>query len=205
MTDTTQTLVIASNNAGKIAELTALLAPLNLTPTAQRELGVEEVEEPAITFVENAIIKARHAARVTGLPALADDSGLAVDALGGMPGVRSARYAGPEASDSDNIDALLAALADTPDEARSAQFHCVLVYLRHADDPTPIICHGRWRGQILRERRGDGGFGYDPVFWVADHQCSAAELTRDEKSRISHRGQALALLRAQLGDTRTCS
>lgn len=205
MTDTSQPLVIASNNAGKIAELTDLLAPLNLKPRAQRELGVDEVEEPAITFVENAIIKARHAARVTGLPALADDSGLAVDALGGMPGVRSSRYAGPDASDSDNIDALLTALADTPDDARGAQFHCVLVYLRHAEDPTPIICHGRWPGQILRQRRGEGGFGYDPVFWVADHQCSAAELSRAEKGRISHRGQALKLLLAQLGNARTTS
>lgn len=199
MSTTAQTLVIASNNAGKIAELTELLAPLGLKPTAQRELGVDETEEPAVTFVENAILKARHAARATGLPALADDSGLAVDALGGMPGVRSARYAGLDASDSDNIQALLAALEGTPDEARTAQFHCVLVYLRHADDPTPIICHGRWSGRILPAPRGDGGFGYDPVFWVDELQCSAAELSRADKGRISHRGQALKLLVAQLG------
>jgi len=186
-------LVIASNNRGKIAELTELLAPLGIRPVAQGELGVSEAEEPAVTFVENAILKARHAARSTGLPALADDSGLAVDALGGQPGVRSARFAGDQASDQDNVRALLEALADVPDGDRGAQFHCVLVYLRHADDPTPIICHGRWPGSILKEPRGDGGFGYDPVFLVPEHNCSAAELTRAEKSRISHRGRALAL------------
>ena len=191
-------LVIASNNKGKIAELTDLLAPLGLQPVAQGELGVSEAEEPAVTFVENAIIKARHAARVTGLPALADDSGLAVDALGGRPGVRSARFAGNEATDSDNVEALLAALKDTPEAERSAQFHCVLVYLRHADDPTPIICHGRWPGRILAEPRGQGGFGYDPVFLVPEHGCSAAELTREQKGRISHRGRALARLLDQL-------
>jgi XTP/dITP diphosphohydrolase len=187
-------LVIASNNKGKIAELTDLLAPLGLQPVAQGELGVSEAEEPAVTFVENALIKARHAARATGLPALADDSGLAVDALDGRPGVRSARFAGEEATDNDNVEALLAALKDTPEAERSAQFHCVLVYLRHADDPTPIICHGRWPGRILAEPYGQGGFGYDPVFLVPEHGCSAAELTREQKGRISHRGRALASL-----------
>lgn len=191
-------LVIASNNKGKIAELTDLLAPLGLQPVAQGELGVSEAEEPAVTFVENALIKARHAARATGLPALADDSGLAVDALDGRPGVRSARFAGEEATDNDNVKALLAALKDTPEAERSAQFHCVLVYLRHADDPTPIICHGRWPGRILAEPRGQGGFGYDPVFLVPEHGCSAAELTREQKGRISHRGRALASLLDQL-------
>ena len=191
-------LVIASNNKGKIAELTDLLAPLGLQPVAQGELGVSEAEEPAVTFVENAIIKARHAARVTGLPALADDSGLTVDALDGRPGVRSARFAGEEATDNDNVEALLAALKDTPEAERSAQFHSVLVYLRHADDPTPIICHGRWPGRILAEPRGQGGFGYDPAFLVPEHGCSAAELTREQKGRISHRGRALASLLDQL-------
>lgn len=194
----TEKLVIASNNKGKIAELTELLAPLGMTPVAQGELGVGEADEPAVTFVENAILKARHAARATGLPALADDSGLAVDALGGRPGVRSARFAGDEASDEDNVQALLEALAEVEDERRGAQFHCVLVYLRHADDPTPIICHGRWPGTILRAPRGDGGFGYDPVFLAPEHNCSAAELSRAEKGRISHRGRALALLLEQL-------
>lgn len=191
-------LVIASNNAGKIAELDHLLSPLGLEPVAQGELGVTEAEEPAVTFVENAILKARNAARQTGLPALADDSGLAVDALDGQPGVRSARYAGPQASDADNVQALLAALKDVPEKERTAQFHCVLVYLRHADDPTPIICHGRWPGRILFEPKGDGGFGYDPVFLVPEYFRSAAELTREQKGRISHRGRALASLLEQL-------
>ncbi|MDX1801399.1 MAG: RdgB/HAM1 family non-canonical purine NTP pyrophosphatase [Marinobacter sp.] len=191
-------LVIASNNDGKLRELADLLAPLNIQPVAQRELGVTEAEEPAVTFVENALLKARHAARSTGLPALADDSGLAVDALGGRPGVRSARFAGDNASDADNIDALLSALGDRPDDERQAQFHCVLAYLRHADDPTPIICHGRWHGRILSRREGNGGFGYDPVFWVPDQACSAAQLSRVEKSRLSHRGRALRALLEQL-------
>ncbi|AHI29024.1 RdgB/HAM1 family non-canonical purine NTP pyrophosphatase [Marinobacter similis] len=194
----TDKIVIASNNKGKIAELTDLLGPLGMTPVAQGELGVGEAEEPAVTFVENAILKARHASRITGLPALADDSGLAVDCLNGQPGVRSARYAGDNASDQDNVDALLAAMASVPEGQRGAQFHCVLVFLRHADDPTPVVCHGRWPGAILSAPAGDGGFGYDPVFWVGEHQCSAAELTRAEKSRISHRGRALAQLTQQL-------
>ncbi|RBW51129.1 RdgB/HAM1 family non-canonical purine NTP pyrophosphatase [Marinobacter sp. F3R11] len=191
-------LVIASNNKGKISEFAHLLAPLGLIPVAQGELGVSEAEEPAVTFIENAILKARHAARETGLPALADDSGLAVDALGGAPGVRSARYAGAGASDLDNLNALLKAMTDVPDGQRGAQFHCVLVYLRHADDPTPIVCHGRWPGSILRAPQGEGGFGYDPIFLCPEKNCSAAELTRGEKSRISHRGRALELLMSQL-------
>jgi XTP/dITP diphosphohydrolase len=194
----TQKLVIASNNPGKIAELNDLLAPLGLQPVSQGELGVSEAEEPAVTFVENAILKARHAARETGLPALADDSGLAVDALNGQPGVRSARYAGPDATDADNVQALLAAMKDVPDAERGAQFHCVLVYLGHADDPTPIICHGRWPGRILTETRGEGGFGYDPVFLTPEYECSSAELSREQKGRISHRGRALASLLEQL-------
>lgn len=197
---TDQKLVIASNNPGKLAEFTHLLAPLGLQPIAQKELGVSEAEEPAVTFVENAILKARHAARATGLPALADDSGLAVDALRGLPGVRSARYAGPSASDSDNIQALLTALADVPASARTAQFHCVLVYLRHADDPTPLICHGRWNGRILTSVQGEGGFGYDPIFWVPETNCAAAELSKTEKGRLSHRGRALQALIQQLSE-----
>ncbi|MCL7945636.1 RdgB/HAM1 family non-canonical purine NTP pyrophosphatase [Marinobacter sp. ATCH36] len=199
MTETTDRLVIASNNKGKIAELAELLKPLGLTPVAQGELGVGEAEEPAVTFVENAILKARHAARITGLPALADDSGLAVDALGGEPGVRSARYAGESASDEDNVRALLSAMEEVPENQRTAQFHCVLVYLRHADDPTPVICHGRWPGHILAHPRGEGGFGYDPVFLVPETGTSAAELSREDKGRISHRGRALTQLLEQLG------
>lgn len=198
MNSTLTQLVIASNNKGKIAELTDLLSPLGIRPVAQGELGVSEAEEPAVTFVENAILKARHAARETGLPALADDSGLAVDALGGAPGVRSARYAGENASDNDNVQALLEAMSSVAEGERGAQFHCVLVYLRHADDPTPVICHGRWPGSILRNRRGEGGFGYDPVFLVPETNCSAAELSREQKGRISHRGRALAQLLEQL-------
>lgn len=192
-------LVLASNNQGKLSELGELLAPLGLQLLPQGELGVAEAEEPAVTFVENALLKARHAARETGLPALADDSGLAVDALGGQPGVRSARYAGVDASDEDNLHALLQALTDIPGADRNAQFHCVLVYLRHADDPTPLICHGRWPGRILEAPRGQGGFGYDPVFFAPEFGCSAAELTREQKGSVSHRGRALHLLVEQLG------
>lgn len=194
----TDKLVLASNNQGKLRELGELLAPLGLRPVAQGELGVGEAEEPAITFVENALLKARHAAQETGLPALADDSGLTVDALGGQPGVRSARYAGVGASDEDNVQALLTALKDVPEAQRTAQFHCVLVYLRHADDPTPVICHGRWPGRILEQPAGNGGFGYDPVFFAPEFGCSAAELTREQKGGVSHRGRALRLLVEQL-------
>ncbi len=199
-TETTR-LVIASNNPGKLREFRDLLAPLGIEPVAQRELGVGEAEEPAVTFVENAILKARHAAAATGLAALADDSGLAVDALGGAPGVRSARYAGDNASDQDNIDALLTALAGVPEGQRQAQYHCVLVYLRHAEDPTPLICHGRWHGEILTAPRGEGGFGYDPVFWIPELALSVAELPREQKSQLSHRGRALRSLMDQLSHT----
>lgn len=196
---TARRLVLASNNPGKLAELDRLLSPLGIHPEPQGQHDVPEADEPAVTFVENALLKARNAARYTGLPALADDSGLAVDALGGAPGVRSARYAGPGASDQDNIDQLLANLIDVNDGHRSAQFHCVLVYLRHADDPTPLICHGIWPGHVLHEVRGEGGFGYDPLFWVPDTGCTAAELDPDTKARISHRGQALEGLLDRLG------
>jgi XTP/dITP diphosphohydrolase len=193
-----RSLVLASNNAGKLRELTQLLEPLGIRLHPQSAFEVPEAEEPAVTFVENALIKARNAALHSGLPALADDSGLAVDALNGAPGVRSARYAGAGASDDDNIRQLLRALDDIPERARGAQFHCVLAYLRHPDDPTPIICHGVWPGLILDARRGKSGFGYDPVFWVPDQQCSAAELASATKSQISHRGQALTALLKQL-------
>ncbi len=193
-TENARKLVLASNNQGKLEELAALLNPLGLQLMSQGELGVSEAEEPAVTFVENALLKARHASRQTGLAALADDSGLAVDALGGQPGVRSARYAGAGATDADNVNALLEALQSVPEADRSAQFHCVLVYLRHADDPTPIICHGQWSGRILQQPRGHGGFGYDPVFYASEFDCSAAELSREQKSSVSHRGRALRLL-----------
>lgn len=189
-----QKVVLATGNAGKVRELADLLGNFGLDVVAQTELGVESAEETGLTFIENAILKARHAAQITGLPAIADDSGLAVDVLGGAPGIYSARYAGLEASDQQNLEKLLAALKDVPDEQRKARFHCVLVYMRHAEDPTPLVCHGCWEGQITREAAGQGGFGYDPIFFVPSEGKTAAELTRDEKRAISHRGQALKLL-----------
>ncbi|AIR63873.1 XTP/dITP diphosphatase [Cedecea neteri] len=189
-----QKVVLATGNAGKVRELADLLADFGLDVVAQTELNVESVEETGLTFIENAILKARHAAKVTGLPALADDSGLAVDALGGAPGIYSARYAGEDASDRQNLDKLLEALKDVPDDKRKAQFHCVLVYMRHAEDPTPLVFHGSWPGVITHAPAGQGGFGYDPIFYVPSEGKTAAELTRDEKSAISHRGQALKLL-----------
>ncbi|AIR59456.1 nucleoside-triphosphate diphosphatase [Cedecea neteri] len=189
-----QKVVLATGNAGKVRELADLLADFGLDVVAQTELNAESVEETGLTFIENAILKARHAAKVTGLPALADDSGLAVDALGGAPGIYSARYAGEDASDRQNLDKLLEALKDVPDDKRQAQFHCVLVYMRHAEDPTPLVFHGSWPGVITHAPAGQGGFGYDPIFYVPSEGKTAAELTRDEKSAISHRGQALKLL-----------
>lgn len=190
--------VLATSNPGKLREIQALLGDLGIEIRAQHEFNVAEAEETGLTFVENALIKARNASRHTGLPALADDSGLAVDALDGAPGIYSARYAGAGASDADNNKALLAALADTPEEARNARFICVLVMLRHWQDPTPLIFTGVWEGQILFAPRGCGGFGYDPLFQPAGLEISSAELEAGEKNRISHRGQALAALRETL-------
>ena len=187
-------VVLATGNAGKVRELASLLNDFGLDVIAQTELGVDSAEETGLTFIENAILKARHAAQVTGLPAIADDSGLAVDALGGAPGIYSARYSGVDASDQQNLEKLLETLKDVPDEQRKAQFHCVLVYMRHAEDPTPLVCHGSWPGVIAREAAGNGGFGYDPIFFVPSEGKTAAELTREEKSAISHRGRALKLL-----------
>ncbi|MBT0730359.1 RdgB/HAM1 family non-canonical purine NTP pyrophosphatase [Rosenbergiella nectarea] len=189
-----QNVVLATGNAGKVSELAELLGDFGLTITAQTELGVGSVEETGLTFIENALIKARHAARVTGLPAIADDSGLAVDALQGAPGIYSARYAGEAASDTDNLNKLLTAMQEVPDAQRQAAFHCVLVYLTHADDPTPIVCYGRWPGMIARQPSGQGGFGYDPIFYVPEQQKCAAEMSKAEKSALSHRGQALQQL-----------
>lgn len=189
-----QKIVLATGNQGKVKELTALLANTGFEIVAQTELGVSDADETGLTFVENAILKARHAAKLTGLPAIADDSGLAVDYLQGAPGIYSARYSAPEATDHKNILKLLAALKDVPLSARQAQFHCALVYLRHADDPTPIICQGIWRGVISLQENGTGGFGYDPIFYLPELQRSAAQLSQAEKSQISHRGQALKQL-----------
>lgn len=193
-----QKVVLATGNAGKVRELAHLLADFGLDVVAQTELGVESAEETGLTFIENAILKARHAAAETGLPAIADDSGLAVDFLGGVPGIYSARYAGIDASDQQNLDKLLVALKDVPQGQRNAQFHCVLVYMRHAEDPTPLVCHGSWAGEMTFAEAGAGGFGYDPIFYVPELGKTAAELTREEKSAVSHRGQALKLLLAAM-------
>lgn len=195
--DTPSRLVLASGNRGKLTELRELLAPLGLECIAQGDLGIDDIEETGATFVENALLKARHAARQSGLPALADDSGLCVDALGGAPGLHSARYAGTHGDSAANIVKLLDTLRDSAD--RSAHFHCSIVLLVHADDPAPLIAEGRWHGRILDAPRGAHGFGYDPVFLPDCHEGSAAELGTDIKNRISHRSLALAELRRRLG------
>lgn len=200
MVSSQQSVVLASSNPGKLREIQQLLQPAELRVFAQDEFGLQSAEETGLTFVENAILKARHAAAASGLPAIADDSGLEVDALNGAPGIHSARYAGPDATDQDNCEKLLAALAEVPHGHRQARFQCVMVYLRHAEDPTPAICQGTWEGQILQEARGDQGFGYDPLFWVPGQNCSAAELEPGTKNALSHRGQALAKLLALLKD-----
>lgn len=191
-------LVLASSNHGKLDELRSLLADTGIELVAQSGLGVEDAEETGATFVENALLKARHACRITGLPALADDSGLCVDTLGGAPGLLSARYAGQHGNAEGNIDRLLDILHGIPDERRSAHFHCVLVLLRHTCDPQPLIVEGQWHGRILHQRQGSGGHGYDPVFFDTQHGQSAAEMPPELKNRLSHRGQALALLKQRL-------
>jgi XTP/dITP diphosphohydrolase len=187
-----QTIVLASNNAGKLKEFGELLAPLGFVVRAQREFDVPEAEEPHPTFVENALTKARHASRLTGLPALADDSGICAHALGGAPGVYSARYAGEPKSDARNNEKLIADLREQAD--KSAHYYCVLVYVRHADDPQPVIAEGRWDGVVTGEARGQGGFGYDPYFLLPELGRTVAELSAEEKNRRSHRGQALRTL-----------
>ncbi len=187
-------VVLATGNKKKVEELNALLADLNYAVVPQSEFNVESVPETGTTFVENAIIKARHAARITGLPAIADDSGIEVDALLGRPGVYSARYAGEDASDQDNLEKLLEEMNGVPPVLRTARYWCVLVYKRHADDPTPIICQANWEGSLATEPSGEHGFGYDPIFNVPDLDCTAAELEPETKNRLSHRGKALAQL-----------
>lgn len=187
-------LVLASGNAGKLREFHQLLAPLEIAVLPQADFGVGDVEESGLTFVENALLKAREASRVSGLPALADDSGLEVDALNGQPGIYSARYAGEPKSDARNNAKLLEAMARVPPRARAARYWCVLVLLRHAEDPVPLIVQRSWEGEVLSEPRGDGGFGYDPLFWLPDQGRTAAELSAEEKNRLSHRGRALQAL-----------
>lgn len=192
----TKKLVMASNNAGKLREFGSLLAPMGLEVVPQSALGIPEAEEPHVTFLENALAKARHAARLSGLPALADDSGLCVDALGGAPGIYSARYAGEPKSDARNNEKLLQALAN--DAQRRARFVCVLALVRHADDPQPIVAEGEWEGEILSAPRGVEGFGYDPLFFVPLQGMTAAELSHDDKNQLSHRGQAMRQLAKKL-------
>ena len=189
-----QKLVIASANQGKLRELTALLEPLDYEVHTQSEFNVPDVPETGTTFVENAIIKARNAAEHTGLAAVADDSGIEVDALQGEPGVYSARFSGPDATDEKNNALLVEKLKDVPEAQRTARYRAVIVYMQHAKDPSPIICEGSWEGRIVLEPRGEGGFGYDPYFLVPTHGCTSAQLSADEKNALSHRGQALGKL-----------
>jgi XTP/dITP diphosphohydrolase len=189
----TQRVVLASSNKGKVREFSELLAGRGMTVVPQSDFAVPDADETGLTFVENAILKARNAAVHTGLAAIADDSGLEVDYLNGAPGIYSARYAGEGGSAANNAK-LLEALADVATEQRGARFQCVLVYLRHAEDPTPVICQGTWEGRILTALRGEAGFGYDPLFWVPEEGCSSAELSAERKNELSHRGQALRCL-----------
>jgi len=191
-------LVLASANPGKLRELSAILTKLGYELVPQGELGIVEVAETGTTFVENAIIKARNAARHSGLPALADDSGIEVDALNGAPGVYSARFSGPEANDDANNALLVEKLAEVPAEQRTARYRAVIVLMRHAADPAPLICEGSWEGLIQLQPSGSGGFGYDPYFYLPELGCSSAQLSAEEKNRISHRGKALARLKEHL-------
>lgn len=188
----TQQIVLASGNPGKIREIQALLASHPIVP--QSQFNVAEADETGVTFIENAIIKARNAALHCQMPAIADDSGLVVDALGGEPGVISARYAGPAASDQDNLEKLLTELQGVPKQQRSARFVCVIVFMEHALDPCPVVAQGIWEGRILEQAVGENGFGYDPVFWVPEYDCSSAQLSADIKNSLSHRGKALRAL-----------
>ena len=195
-----QQIVLASGNKGKIAEIQAILSQQAIEVLPQSRFDVPEADETGSTFIENAIIKARHAAKISGLPAIADDSGIEVDALNGKPGVYSARYAGLPPDDKQNTLKLLQALESIPAEKRSARFHCVMVFMAHADDPSPLIAHGVWEGCIADQASGKNGFGYDPVFYVPDYQCMSAELDSSVKNNISHRAQALNQLLPQISE-----
>jgi len=193
---------MASSNPGKLREINHILGSLGMEVLPQSDFDVPDAEETGLTFVENAILKARHAAHLTGLPAIADDSGLEVDALHGAPGIYSARFSGPGATDEKNLQKLLEQLRDVPESERSARFQCLIVFMAHAEDPTPLICQGTWEGRILFEPRGKGGFGYDPIFYVPSEDCASAELAPEVKNRLSHRGQALQKLLSNLERTR---
>ncbi|MEW8500504.1 MAG: RdgB/HAM1 family non-canonical purine NTP pyrophosphatase [Candidatus Thiodiazotropha taylori] len=187
-------IVLASNNAGKVREINQLLASEQITVVAQKDFNIPDAIEDGLSFVENAIKKARHASSLSGLPAIADDSGIEVDALNGAPGIYSARFAGPGASDEENLQKLLSRMEEIPEAKRTARFQCLMVYMRHSEDPTPIICQGSWEGRILFQPQGDNGFGYDPIFYVPTHDCSSAQLAPETKNSLSHRGQALKAL-----------
>jgi len=189
-----QQIVLATGNEGKVKEFKQMLSEQPFEILRQSEFNVSDVEETGLTFVENAILKARHVAEVSGLPTIADDSGIEVDALDGAPGIYSARYAGPGATDKDNLDKLLQDIESIDEQHRTARFRCVLVLMRHAKDPTPIICQGTWDGTLLRQPVGDNGFGYDPIFWLEENQCTSAQLAPEIKDQLSHRGQALRQL-----------
>ena len=193
-----QKIVLASNNKGKVREFGEMLSTINMEVFPQANFNIEDADETGLTFVENAIIKARHASAIAGLPAIADDSGLEVDYLNGAPGIYSARYSGEGATDEKNLLKLLDALKDVPKEKRTARFQCVLVYMRHAEDPTPIICQGSWEGIITTEPQGENGFGYDPIFYVPEYKCTSALLKSEQKNKLSHRGIALAALLKKL-------
>ena len=187
-------IVLATGNAGKVREMNQILSGLDIEILAQSAFNTPDAEETGLTFIENAIIKARNAAAHSDLPAIADDSGIEVDALNGAPGIYSSRFAGEGATDQANLEKLLADINDVPDAQRTARFQCVIVYLRHTNDPTPLVCQGTWEGTLLRETRGANGFGYDPIFYVPTHQCTSAELPPEVKNQLSHRGQALRQL-----------
>lgn len=193
-------VVLASGNRGKLKEFGEILQPMGMEIVAQGELGVTDADETGLTFVENAILKARNACEHTGFAAISDDSGLEVDYLDGAPGIYSARYAGPGADDATNVEKLLDALKGVPTAERTARFRCVLVCMRHKLDPTPLICMGSWEGLILDAPRGEHGFGYDPIFWSPEFEKASAELTPVEKKSVSHRGKAVSLLSAQIAD-----
>lgn len=193
--------MLASSNAGKLREINQLIGGLDMEAVPQSDFDVPDADETGLTFVENAILKARHAAQLTGLPAIADDSGLEVDALNGAPGIYSSRFAGVDASDADNLQKLLVELKTVPEEQRTARFQCLMVFMAHDEDPTPLICQGSWEGRILCAPQGENGFGYDPVFWVPGERCTSAELSAELKNRLSHRGQALQKLLSALKTT----
>jgi XTP/dITP diphosphohydrolase len=195
-----QGIVLASGNAGKLEEIESILAPHGVNVVLQSAFNTPEADETGLSFVENAILKARNAAAHCGLAAIADDSGIEVDALNGAPGVYSARFAGPNATDQQNLDKLLADMRDVPESERGARFHCVMVFLERAKDPTPVIFHGVWEGRLLLAERGENGFGYDPIFYVPSHGCASAELDAGEKNRLSHRGQAAQRLGEYLNE-----